>query len=75
MILDGRGPPRVVYWLAGAQRAGSGNVKDLGPWIGRLAAIGKAEPELRDDFYRLIEAMRQLPTSAGQSAATPVAGR
>ncbi len=49
---------------------GSGRVQDLGPWIGRLAAIGKAEPELRDDIYKLIEAMQQLPAQAGQSAAT-----
>jgi hypothetical protein len=34
---------------------------------GRLAAIGKAEPELEDEITQLINAMQRSSTSAGQS--------
>lgn len=49
--------PRFVNWLAGAQRAAGGN-QSIGSWVGRLLAIGQAEPRLRDEVNRLAEAIQ-----------------
>jgi hypothetical protein len=49
--------PRFVNWLAGAQRAAGGN-QSIGSWVGRLLAIGQAEPRLRDEVNRLAEVIQ-----------------
>lgn len=61
--------PRFVNWLTGAVNATARQPETAGAQLGRLAAIAKAEPELREAIYGYLDAMRGAP-SAG---ATPQA--
>lgn len=63
--------PRFINWLTGTVNAASRQPEELGPRLGRLAAIAKAEPELREAIYGYLDAMRGSPSP--QAGATPQA--
>lgn len=59
--------PRFVNWLTGAVNTTARQPETVGAQLGRLAAIAKAEPEIREAIYGYLDAMRGAP----QGGATP----
>ena len=55
--------PRFVNWLTNAATATARQPETVGAQLGRLAAIAKAEPELREAIYGYLDAMRGAPTA------------
>lgn len=53
--------PRFISWLSNAATATARQPETVGAHLGRLAAIAKAEPELREAIYGYLDAMRQAP--------------
>jgi hypothetical protein len=51
--------PRFVGWLADTATNVSGNYTGIGAQLGRLTAIAKADPEIREEIYQYFSALRQ----------------
>lgn len=64
--------PRFINWLTGAANATARRPDELGPRLGRLLAIAKAEPELREAIYGYLDALRAAPAPQG-SETSPAA--
>lgn len=63
--------PRFINWLTGAVTATARRPEEIGPRLGRLLAIAKAEPELRDAIYGYLDTMRPSPDGPGTRIPAP----
>jgi hypothetical protein len=53
--------PKFVNWLGTTVKVANTNYNNVPAQIGRLISIAKAEPELREEIYQYVSALREAP--------------